>query len=75
MKPDPVQIDALKYIIAPANKDELISFLCMTQISYSDFIEHFAQKAASLGEISRYIFLYFVKYFLILIVKYLSSKK
>ena len=47
MRPDSDKIDALSFITAPTNKDDLISFLCMMQSS-SDFILNFAQKAAQL---------------------------
>ena len=52
MKPDPAKVDALKHITPPDNKDDLIRFLCMMQ-SNSDFIENFAQKAATLREITQ----------------------
>ena len=47
MRPDPDKIDALNFVTAPTNKDDLIRFLCMMQ-SNSDFILNFAQKAAPL---------------------------
>ena len=51
MQPDPVKVDALDFISAPTNKDELISFLCM-MCSNSGFIKHFVQKAAPLRELT-----------------------
>ena len=51
MRPDPDKIDALNFITAPTNKDDLFSFLCMMQ-SNSDFIPNFAQKAAPLRELT-----------------------
>ena len=47
MRPDPDKIDALNFVTAPTNKDDLIRFLCMMQ-SNSHFILNFAQKAAPL---------------------------
>ena len=47
MRPDPAKVDALDFITAPTNKDNLLSFLCMMQ-SNSDFIENFAQQTALL---------------------------
>ena len=47
MRPDHDKTDALNFILAPTNKDDLISFLCMMQ-SNSDFISNFAHKAAPL---------------------------
>ena len=47
MRPDPDIIDALNFVTAPTNKDDLIRFLCMMQ-SNSHFILNFAQKAAPL---------------------------
>ena len=51
IKPDPAKVDAPKYITAPMNKDELISFLYMMQ-SNSGFIVNFVQKAATLRELT-----------------------
>ena len=51
MRPDPEKVEALNFITAPTNKDELISFLCMMQ-SNADFVENFAQKAAELRELT-----------------------
>ena len=51
MRPDPDKIDAINFITAPTNKDDLFSFLCMMQ-SNSDFIPNFAQKAAPLRELT-----------------------
>ena len=51
MRPDPAKVDALDFITAPTNKDDLLSFLCMMQCN-SDFIENFAQKAVSLRELT-----------------------
>ena len=47
MQLDPSKVDALNFISAPTNKDDLISFLCRMQ-SNSNFIKTFAQKAAPL---------------------------
>ena len=47
IQPDPSKVDALNFISAPTNRDDLISFLCMMQ-SNSNFIKTFAQKAAPL---------------------------
>ena len=47
MRPDPVKVDALDFITARTNKDDLLSCLCMMQPN-SDFIENVAQKAAPL---------------------------
>ena len=52
VKPDPEKVEALKYITPPANKDELISFLCMMQ-SHADFIPNFSKHAATLREITK----------------------
>ena len=51
-KPDPEKVEALEYITAPSNKEELISFLCMMQ-SNADFISNFAQKSAPLRELTK----------------------
>ena len=51
IRPDPAKVDALDFITAPANKDDLLSFLCKIQ-SNSDFIKNFAQKAAPLHELT-----------------------
>ena len=37
---DGVPVEALDYITAPENKEELVSFLCMMQ-SNTDFIKNF----------------------------------
>ena len=50
MRPDPAKVDALDFITASTNKDDLLSFLCKMQ-SNSDFIKNFAQKAAPLHEL------------------------
>ena len=47
MRPHPAKVDALHFITARTNKDDLLSFLCMMQPN-SDFIENVAQKAAPL---------------------------
>ena len=52
MRPDPSKVDALDFIPAPTNNDDLLSFLCRMQ-SNSDFIENFAQKAPPLRELTR----------------------
>ena len=51
MQQDPANVDALNFISPPTNKDDLVSFLCMMQPNF-DFIENFAQKAASLIELT-----------------------
>ena len=51
MRPDPAKVDVLDFITAPTNKNDLLSFLCMMQ-SNSDLIDHFAQKAACLHELT-----------------------
>ena len=56
MRPDPPKINALNFVTAPTNKDDLISFLCMMQ-SNSDFILNFAQKTAPLRELTHYNFI------------------
>ena len=43
MKPDPANVDVLKYISPLSSKADLIHFLCMMQ-SNTDFIKNFAQK-------------------------------
>ena len=53
MQPDPDKTDALNFITAPTNKDNLISFVCMMQ-SNSDFVLNFAQKAAPLRELTHH---------------------
>ena len=53
MQPDPDKMDALYFITAPTNKDDLISFSCMMQ-SNSDFIPNFAQKTAPLRELTHH---------------------
>ena len=52
VQPDPEKVEALDGLEPPRNKDELLSFLCMMQ-SCSDFIPSFAQKAATLREITK----------------------
>ena len=51
-KPDPQKVEALEYITAPTNKDELISFLCMMQ-SNAEFISNFAKKSSPLRELTK----------------------
>ena len=52
VKPDPSKVEALTFLTAPSNKEELISFLCMMQ-SNSDFIPNFAQRSAKLRELTK----------------------
>ena len=52
VRPDPEKVEALDYITAPTNKEELISFLCMMQ-SNSDFIQNFSKKSAPLRELTK----------------------
>ena len=52
VRPDPLKVEALDYITAPENKEELVSFLCMMQ-SNSDFIQNFAEKSAILRELTK----------------------
>ena len=52
VQPDPEKVDALVGLEPPKSKDELFSFLCMMQ-SCSDFIPSFAQKAATLRELTK----------------------
>ena len=52
VRPDPMKVEALDYITAPENKEELVSFLCMMQ-SNSDFIQNFAEKSAVLRELTK----------------------
>ena len=47
IRPDPNKVDALQYVTAPKNKDELVSFLCIMQ-SNANFITNFARKSAPL---------------------------
>ena len=52
VQPDPEKVEALEELEPPQNKDELLSFLCMMQ-SVFDFIPAFAQKAATLRELTK----------------------
>ena len=52
IKPNPTKVDALDYITPPTDKTSLISFICMMQ-SNSEFIPHFARKAAKLRELTK----------------------
>ncbi len=49
VNPDPSKVEALAFLTAPSNKEELISFLCMMQ-SNSDFIPNFAQRSPRVNE-------------------------
>ena len=49
MRPDHAKIDAHNFIIAPTNKEDLISFSCLMQ---SNFILNFAQKAEPINELT-----------------------
>ena len=51
MQPDPAKIDALKFITAPTNRNDHISFLCMMQLNL-DFILNFTQKAEPLRKLT-----------------------
>ena len=44
------KVKALELLTVPTNKDELISFLCMTQ-SHSEFIPNFSRDAAVLRKL------------------------
>ena len=48
----PAKVDALEFITAPTNKDDLLSLLCIMQCN-SDFIENFTKKAVPLRELTR----------------------
>ena len=50
---DHAKKDALNFIIALTNKDDLICFLCLMH-SNSDFTLNFAQKAAPLKELTHH---------------------
>ena len=52
IRPDPTKPEALDHMAPPANKEELISFLCMMQPN-SEFIANFSKKSAVLHELSK----------------------
>ena len=52
VRPDPEKVKDLQYITSPADKGELISFLCMMQ-SNAEFIPQFAKKSAVLRELTK----------------------
>ena len=52
VRPDPEKVDDLQYLTPPADKAELISFLCMMQ-SNASFIPQFAQKSSVLRELTK----------------------
>ena len=52
IRPDSEKVEALDYISAPKNKEELVSFLCMMQ-SNADFIPNFAHKSAILRDLTK----------------------
>ena len=52
VRPDLEKVEALEHLLAPTNKQELISFLCMMQ-SNADFIPNFAKTSSKLPELTR----------------------
>ena len=52
ISPDPEKVDALKYLTAPGDRDELISFLCMMQ-SNSEFMPNFARLSSPLRDMTK----------------------
>lgn len=52
VRPDPEKVDDRQYLSPSTSKQELISFLCMTQ-SNSDFIPQFSKKSAPLRDLTK----------------------
>ena len=52
VRPDPEKVEDLQYLTHPADKTELVSFLCMMQ-SNASFIPQFAKKSAVLRELTK----------------------
>ena len=50
--PDPNKVEALEYVTAPTNKQDLISWLCMMQ-SNADFISNFENRSAKLRKLTK----------------------
>ena len=49
--PDPEKVEALRYMKAPKNKDEVQSFLCMIN-SHKDFIPFLSRKTSNIRELT-----------------------
>ena len=50
IRPDPAKVEALDFLEAPKDKNQLISFLCMMQ-SNAEFIPNFSQRTAKLRKL------------------------
>ena len=52
IKPDPEKVRALRHATPPANKEEVLSYLCMIQ-SNKEFIPHLSTKTANIRELTK----------------------